>query len=92
MAKNRGLPLVDCMMVSPWHDIGEWLEVESGVNGKVKRCRVTDVAVGEDLQRHMRTRLVELDWPSAKELCDITKVGERPPRDCPVTIIEIEGE
>jgi hypothetical protein len=89
VSRKRKLPLVDCMVSSPTEKIGTWMLVTSRKNGHQRLCRVTDVSAPKDKARHIRTgRVIELDWLSAKDLCDLRSVGQEPPRKCPV-IVEI---
>lgn len=86
VSRNRGLPIVNCMVSSPYQKIGTWLRVTSLIDGDSLDCRVTDVSAPKDRPRHIASRwAVELDWNSAKILCNINKVGQEPPRKCPVT-------
>jgi hypothetical protein len=90
VARVREMPPVECMISSPWHDLGEWVRIESLVNDEVAVCRTTDVSAPEDHERHLRRRLVELDWPTAQRLCDLSAVGQKSPRECPVLLEDWE--
>jgi hypothetical protein len=92
VAELRGMPLVDCMLSSPWHELGEWVRVESMVNDEVAICRATDVSAPEDHARHLKRKLVELDWPTAKRLCELSRLGEKPPDECPVLIDKLRAD
>lgn len=89
VSRNRDMDIVDCMIASPFHKIGHWVYVESKKNNKVKLCRVTDVPQPADRASIIRRGIIaELDFTSAKELCNIKRVNEAPPRQCPITIYE----
>lgn len=90
VAHNRELPIVNCMVSSPYETIGTWVSVHSDKYNITKRCRVTDVSAPKDKARHIKKHwAVELDWKSAKELCNLRYVGEKPPKACPVTVITL---
>lgn len=87
VARRRGLPKTECMIASPFYELGSWVQVRSEKYDQVLRCRVTDVPQ----PRHRallkkRTIVVELDFASAKTLCNIKRVGQEPPRACPVVL------
>ena len=64
VARNRQMPLVDCMVSSDLAKIGTWLIVISDLDGEQRLCRVTDQSAGVDLRRHLRERLyIEFDAP-----------------------------
>lgn len=87
VAIKRDLPIVHCMVSSPYEQIGTWVTVRSRVNGKVLACRVTDVSANKDRARHKRLkRVIELNWTSAKILCELRYVGEKSPKQCPVEV------
>lgn len=91
-SRHRDLPLTDCMVASDLAPIGSWLRVVSQVTDEARVCRVTDVSHPRDRARHARQGLlIELDWPSAKAICGLRRVGERPWRACPVTVAPAEG-
>lgn len=92
VARRRNMTLVDCMISSPWHPLNTWMRIESNVNGEIAYCRTTDVSAPRDRARHKRRQLIELDWQTAKRLCAISRVAERPPRACPVKIEVITEE
>lgn len=92
VARTRDLPLVGCMVASDLAPIGSWLRVTSQVTDQALTCRVTDVSHPRDRARHARQGLlIELDWPSAKAICGIRRVGERPWRACPVSVAIVEA-
>jgi len=92
VAQRRNMPLVDCMISSPWHPLNTWMRIESNVNGEFAYCRTTDVSAPRDQARHKRRQLIELDWRTAQRLCAISRVAERSPRACPVHIEVISEE
>jgi hypothetical protein len=73
VAYTRKLPIVRCMISSPFHGIGAWYRITSLVTGKTLDCRVTDVSAPEDEARHRRKSQLELelDFASAKFICGI---------------------
>lgn len=83
----RGMPLVDCMIASPYEQLGTWLEVTSLLNGTVKECRVTDIAAPDDRDNIIsRGIVIEFDLASAMIMCNISYYGQEPPRACPVYV------
>lgn len=88
VSKVRKMPLVNCMVSSPYEKIGTWLKVTSLIDGDSLDCRVTDVSHPRDRARHIASNwAVELDWNSAQILCNISRVGQEPPRKCPVNAV-----
>lgn len=82
VSRNRGLPIVRCMVASPYHPIGTWVTVSSKYGSR--RCRVTDVPHPKDRKAIVKRGIViELDHNSALHLCGSIK---EPPRKCPVTV------
>ena len=91
VARNRKLPIVPCMVSSPYEEIGTWVIVRSDKYNVTKICRVTDVSAPKDKARHRKLHwAVELDWKSAKELCNLRYVGQRSPKACPVIVTTME--
>jgi hypothetical protein len=89
VAHNRGLKTTDCMIASPFHRIGKWVYIQSQKNDKVRLCRVVDVPHPKDKASIIRRRIIaELDFNSAKELCEIAHVNQEPPKRCPITMYE----
>lgn len=88
VAHRRGIePDTDCMVSSPWYNLGDIIYVKSNLNDTVMKCTQVDVSAPKDIERHKaRNLVVELDFTSAKTICEITRVSERPYRECPVTI------
>lgn len=81
VSRNRGLPLVGCMIASPYERIGTWLTVRSAKG--VRRCRVTDVPQPRDRSAILRRGIVvELDYASNRALCP----RNEPPRRCAVEV------
>ena len=83
VALYRQLPKADCYVASPQHAIGSWLLVEGVKTGVRRRCLVADTSQPWDRQRHVRLRLIELDYASAGAICGSTRL---PNRDCPVRV------
>lgn len=76
VSRNRGLPVVGCMIASPTHRIGTWVTVRS-VRGQ-RRCRVTDVPHPRDRAAIVRRGIVaELDFRSNRALCPRNERPER---------------
>lgn len=84
VSRRRGLPVVGCMASSPWHPIGTWYRITSLVTGVTADCRITDVSAPEDEARHRRKGQLELGWSVTPTMCGISRVGEQPPRACPI--------
>lgn len=81
----RHMPVVSCMIASPYEKIGTWLTVKGLRTGKARRCRVTDICAPQDCRSIRERRIVaEIDWKNALAIC-----GSRiePDRKCPVRII-----
>ena len=83
VAMRRQLPQATCYVASPQHDIGSWLLVEGVKTGVRRRCLVADTSQPWDYERHVRMRLIELDYDSAGAICGSTRL---PNRDCPVRV------
>lgn len=83
VSRNRGLPIVACMIASPRHPIGRWVWVEGLNAGTRLRCRVTDTSAPQDRARHLRTRLFEIGWANTIPLCGSTRLSNR---ECPVRV------
>lgn len=83
VARNRGMPIVGCMIASPRHAIGQWVIVEGRNTGKRLRCRVTDTSAPKDKARHLRQGLFELGYANTIDLCGSTKLRNR---DCPIRV------
>lgn len=65
----RDLPVVQCMVSSPYYAIGTWARAGRNTNA-LERCRVTDVSVAKYCDRHIRTkRVVELADQEALRFC-----------------------
>lgn len=92
VARRRGMELVDCMMTSPWHPLNTWIRIESKVNGEVAMCRTTDLSAPRDKRRHQKQRLIEVDWKTARRLCAIRRVNQKPPRSCPVSMSVVTAD
>lgn len=82
------MEIVDCMVSSPYYNIGDWLLITSPHN--IQICRKTDTSHPRDSKRHIQTkRIIELDFNSAKKFCNINKVGQEKPEKCPITVKRI---
>ncbi len=91
VSRVRKLPIVPCMVSSPYQRIGTWVQVVSLIDGDTLTCRVTDVSADKDRPRHIASHwAVELDFTSAKTLCNISRVGQEPARKCPVQVTVID--
>lgn len=86
VSRVRGLPQAGCMIASPTEPIGTWVRVRGLRTGATRLCRVTDTSAPQDRLRHIRKRQIELDWPSARAICNIRRVGQEPPWRCPVWV------
>ena len=85
VADNRGMERVDCMIASPWHQLGEWV-VLSVSDGSTLLCRVTDVSHPRDYLRHLTRGLIEVDYRSYGWLCG---TYNRRPEDCKAWIYDL---
>lgn len=84
VSRVRHLPVVSCMIASPYHPIGTWLTVKGLKTGKVRKCRVTDVPQPYDRPTILRKGIVaEIGYTSTLALCGSLV---DPPRRCPVSI------
>jgi hypothetical protein len=86
VSHNRGLPIVECMVASPFHEIGDWIYVKSNKTGAILKCRVTDISMPKDQARHQRNRLFEFDFTSWKKLCGTHRIDEQPWRQCKIEV------
>jgi hypothetical protein len=98
VSHNRDLPLVGCMVSSPYYDVGEWVLVYGYNTDRALRCRITDVSdptvkcrngrCESDKARHIRTkRITELSYPAALALCGRKHINHRP-EQCPVLVVK----
>lgn len=83
VSRNRHLPIVSCMISSPRHKIGDWVEIYGKNTNKKLRCRVTDTSAPKDKARHLKNKLIESDYWSAYLLCGSTKLSNK---ECPILI------
>lgn len=83
VARSRGIQPTPCMLASPLHPIGAWIEVWGLNTGERQRCQVVDTSQPWDRARHIRAGLVELRFESALALCGSTKLRND---ECPVRI------
>lgn len=87
VAQRRNMPQTPCMVATPYFALGSWVRVQSRKNGRTLRCRVTDVPQPRHLpQLRKRNIVVELNFASARTLCNIQRSGQEPPRACPVIL------
>lgn len=92
VARNRDVPLVDCMVSSPRYPIGTWLHILGQNTNTELYCRVTDVSAERDRARHLRTRReVELGYTEALRLCGKQHINHRP-EQCPVVVVKVNNE
>ena len=90
VSRNRDLPIVSCMVSSPYYDIGEWVYVYGVNTGALRWCRVTDVSRPEHRQRHRRIGwIAELGFNEALSLCGKAHIND-PPKRCPVIVFRLE--
>lgn len=84
---NRSMPVVDCMIASPYESLGTWLIVRSRYNGAWSWCRVTDIAHPDDRQTIIDRGIVaELSFEQAQRMCGIEYYAQEPPSACPVDV------
>ncbi len=93
VAANRGIAPQACMISyteARDRDIGVlWLNVVSEIDGDSAWCLVIDMPQRAHYQ-NIRNRgiVIELDFETAKRLCNIQRVSQMPPRACPVAIYQ----
>lgn len=84
VARNRKMPIVDCMIASPLYTLGTWVEVRSLKTGHRQLCRITDVSAPQDRARHVAKRQwVELGFKNVIPFCGTTRGS---PRECPIAV------
>lgn len=89
VSRNRDMPLVGCMVSSPYYPIGTWVIVYGVNTDRAIRCRVTDVSAPKDRDRHIRTkRIAELGYTEAERLCGPDHMDD-PPTSCPVIVVRL---
>lgn len=89
VARNRDMPIVDCMVSSPVYPIGTWVWVAGLNTGAVEHCRITDVSAPKDKARHIRTkRWAELGYQEAIRFCGARHINHRP-EQCPILVVKI---
>lgn len=89
VAKNRGIEPQDCMLSTDLFPLETQVYVESKIDGVdvVLTCLVVDHSAPRDKARHLKNKLyAELDFGSARKVCNISKVSEKPWRQCPINI------
>ena len=87
VAQRRNMPQTPCMVATPYFKLGSWVRVQSRKNGRTLRCRVTDVPQPHHVSTlRKRNIVVELNFESARTLCNIQRSGQEPPRACPVIL------
>lgn len=81
--KGPFIPPASCYMAHPTAPLGTWMQIKGVRTGRVLRCVVADTSRDVDRARHIRTRLIEVDWGSALLLC-----GSRSLRndECPTLV------
>lgn len=82
-AHGWAIPDAQCYIAHPTIPLGEWVQVQGMNTGKVLRCMVADTSQPWDRDRHIRTRLVEVDFWSALILCGSTKLRND---ECPTRV------
>lgn len=88
VSRNRNMQIVECMVSSPYYEIGDWLLITS--SHYIQICRKTDTSHPNDKARHIKTRrIIELDFNSAKKLCNISRVGQEKPEKCPIKVTKL---
>lgn len=86
VAKNRKLPLRECMVASPKLKINSIVSVYGANTGNTLTCYVYDVSAPRDKARHLRKRYaVELDFRSAGIICG-KGFHRKAPKQCPVYV------
>lgn len=85
VARNRGLPIVECMASHPSIPINTWVLIRGSRSGRVVRARVTDTSAPKDRSRHIRLRRIELDYECSSIVCGRRWRGAA--RECPVEYI-----
>lgn len=86
VSRIRGMPLVACMVSSPYEPLGTILSVYGSNTGTTLECRVTDVSGPRDRARHIKKGYaVELDYISAGKICG-KGFAKRSPKSCPVKV------
>lgn len=85
VARNRGMPIQDCMTSSPRYPIGTWVLITGQETGVSEECIVTDVSHPRDRARHLREGTeAELSYQAAKRICGETRNGR--PKNCRVRV------
>ena len=89
VARNRDLPAVECMVSSPYYEVGTWVWVWGKNTYSLHYCRVTDISAPKDRDRHIRTkRIIEVGYSEAIKICGIEYINDRPEK-CPITVIKL---
>lgn len=89
VSRNRDLPAVECMVSSPYYEIGTWVWVWGRNTNALERCRITDVSAAKDRERHIRTkRVIEVGYEEARRICGEEHMRDRP-EQCPVIVLRI---
>lgn len=86
-AKVHGLPHVPCMVATSYYPLGTWLRVVSGATKRVALCRVSDTTRQRDVLT-VRRRGIVIEFGAANIwiMCGLKRVGQEPPRKCPVAV------
>lgn len=86
-ATVHGLSRVSCMVASSYYPLGTWLRVASGATRQVAICRVSDITARRDVPTVRRRGIViEFGAANIKRMCGLDRVGQEPPRACPVVV------
>lgn len=89
VSARRGLPVVGCMVSSPYWKVGTWVYVYGYNTNQLEYCRVTDVSAPKDRARHLRTgRVAELGYEEARRLCGAKHLND-PPSKCPILVFRL---
>ena len=92
VAVNRGMQQTQCMISYTWPNsamLGQWVQVESLVNGAWLSCLVVDMPMAEHYHSILgRGIVIELGMPAARLICSIQTYGQEPPRACPVNVYQ----
>lgn len=85
--KGPFIPHASCYIAHPTIPLGESVQVWGLNTGKVLRCIVGDTSAPVDRARHIRTRLIEIDWANTVTIC-----GSRTLRndECPTLVREVK--
>jgi hypothetical protein len=86
VARNRRMPVVNCMIATSYYPLGTWVTVRGRRTGKALDCRVTDVVAQQHIAASRKRGLVaELGYTNMPVICGF-RTGEWPARSCPVVV------